>query len=55
MLGPCPCSISKINEYYRWHIILKGEIYNDLMHNVKNIIYDLTKKILIMILELVWI
>jgi primosomal protein N' (replication factor Y) len=43
MLGPCPCSISKINEYYRWHIILKGEIYNDLMHNVKNIIYDLTK------------
>lgn len=45
MLGPCPCAISKINEYYRWQIILKGQIYNDLMHDIKNTIYDSVKNV----------
>jgi primosomal protein N' (replication factor Y) len=28
ILGPSPCHISKIKKYYRWHIILKGDVQN---------------------------
>lgn len=45
MLGPCPCSISKINEYYRWQILLKGQIDYVLANNIKNIIYDSLKQV----------
>lgn len=39
VLGPCPCSISKIKELYRWQIILKGEINNSVASEVKQLIY----------------
>lgn len=45
MLGPCPCSISKINEAYRWQIILKGEIDSTFANNIKDITYKLLKDI----------
>lgn len=40
MLGPTPCSISKIKNSYRWHIILKGDAYpyykkmDDIIHSM---------------------
>jgi primosomal protein N' (replication factor Y) len=45
MLGPCPCAISRINDFYRWQIILKGNINYSIANNIKNIVYDLTKEI----------
>lgn len=45
ILGPCPCSISKIKEMYRWQIILKGEFELEFAHEVRNIIYDMSKEI----------
>jgi primosomal protein N' (replication factor Y) len=42
MLGPAPCSISKIKSSYRWHIILKGNAYpyykkmDDIIHSMLN-------------------
>lgn len=45
MLGPCPCAISKINEYFRWQIIIKGQIDNELKQNIKNTIYDSIKNV----------
>lgn len=45
MLGPCPCAISKIKEQYRWQIILKGDISNELANNIKTIIYKQVKEV----------
>ncbi|KEH85854.1 primosomal protein N' [Clostridium novyi] len=39
MLGPCPCSISKVKEFYRWQILIKGQFDNKLALNIKKIIY----------------
>lgn len=44
MLGPCPCAISKINEQYRWQIILKGEIDCHFANNIKNTVYEALKE-----------
>lgn len=40
MLGPCPCSISKIKEMYRWQIILKGNFNSKFSNDIKKIVYD---------------
>ncbi|OFI07667.1 primosomal protein N' [Clostridium acetireducens DSM 10703] len=45
MLGPCPCEISKIKNYYRWQIILKGDVKEDFAMNIKNTIYKLIKNV----------
>jgi primosomal protein N' (replication factor Y) (superfamily II helicase) len=45
MLGPCPCSISKIKEMYRWQILLKGDVELQLAQEVKFIIYDMLKEV----------
>jgi primosomal protein N' (replication factor Y) len=45
MLGPCPSAISKINEFYRWQIIIKGNFDYEFAHKIKNIIYDLLKEV----------
>ncbi|KGM96082.1 primosome assembly protein PriA [Clostridium novyi A str. 4552] len=39
MLGPCPCAISKVKEFYRWQILIKGQFDNKLALNIKKIIY----------------
>ena len=39
ILGPSPCILSKIKEYYRWQILVKGELDIDLADNIKNIVY----------------
>ena len=45
MLGPCPCTIAKIKEQYRWQIILKGSFSEEFALEVKSEIYNLTKDI----------
>jgi primosomal protein N' (replication factor Y) len=45
MLGPCPCAVSKINDFYRWQIVFKGKLSNDVANNIKNTVYDLLKDV----------
>ncbi|MCM8710567.1 primosomal protein N' [Clostridium sp. SYSU_GA19001] len=45
MLGPCPCAISKINEHFRWQILLKGDINNKLANDIKNTVYETLKEV----------
>lgn len=45
MLGPCPCILSKIKEYYRWQILIKGEIDSELAFNIRDMIYNSLKPI----------
>ncbi|MFL0249912.1 primosomal protein N' [Clostridium neuense] len=44
ILGPCPSPIGKINEFYRWQIILKGEVTYDMANFIKKSIYEILKK-----------
>lgn len=39
ILGPCPCMLSKIKEYYRWQILIKGEFDMHLASAIKDIVY----------------
>ncbi|HEY8888892.1 MAG TPA: primosomal protein N' [Clostridium sp.] len=45
LLGPCPCGISKIKNFYRWQIIIKGNIEETIAEEIKNLVYELVKKI----------
>ncbi|URZ16144.1 primosomal protein N' [Clostridium felsineum] len=45
ILGPCPSPISKINEAYRWQIVVKGDIDYELASFIKKSIYELLKKV----------
>lgn len=45
MLGPVPCTISKIKEYYRYQIIFKGEFESEFCKNIKNKLYELNKNV----------
>lgn len=40
ILGPSSCMISKINDYYRWQIIFKGDQDNETYNNIKVLIND---------------
>lgn len=44
ILGPCPSPIGKINEFYRWQILLKGEVTYDTANFIKKSIYEILKK-----------
>lgn len=43
LLGPCSCSISKIKEFYRWQIIIKGNITTEIANDIKDKVFELTK------------
>ncbi|ADL51616.1 primosomal protein N' [Clostridium cellulovorans] len=43
ILGPCPCTIGKVKENYRWQIILKGDIENKFAISIKNLCYEKIK------------
>ena len=43
LLGPCPCGISKIKNFYRWQIIIKGNIEENMAEEIKNLVYELVK------------
>jgi primosomal protein N' (replication factor Y) len=44
VLGPCPCSISKIKELYRWQIILKGNIDSHVASKIRELIFTNSKE-----------
>ncbi|MGL4730448.1 MAG: primosomal protein N' [Clostridium sp.] len=39
ILGPCPCGISKLKNFYRWQIVIKGNIEEELAINIKDFVY----------------
>lgn len=43
MLGPVPCSISKIKDMYRWQIIFKGDLTKEFCFSIRNMVYELLK------------
>ena len=45
LLGPCPCGISKIKNFYRWQIIIKGNIEEIIAEEIKNLVYELVKSV----------
>ncbi|MBK1810607.1 primosomal protein N' [Clostridium sp. YIM B02505] len=45
VLGPCPCIIQRINEMYRWQILIKGNFELSLAHNIKDIVYELSNEV----------
>ncbi|WP_234122144.1 primosomal protein N' [Clostridium hydrogenum] len=45
ILGPCASPIARINEYYRWQILVKGEISYDMANFIKKSIYEILKKV----------
>ncbi|MGV8980241.1 primosomal protein N' [Clostridium sp.] len=45
VLGPCPCGVSKIKNFYRWQIIIKGNIKEIIAENIKNLVYESVKNI----------
>ncbi|GAA0176958.1 primosomal protein N' [Clostridium sediminicola] len=45
ILGPTASSLSRVKEYYRWQILIKGDFDNDFSENVKSYIYECLKNI----------
>ena len=45
ILGPIPCTISKLKENYRWQIVIKGEFDSYFSKNIKEILYDENKNV----------
>ena len=45
ILGPCPCGISKIKNFYRWQIIIKGNIEELIAEEIKNLVYESVKSV----------
>ena len=45
MLGPVPCIITKLKENYRWQIIIKGHLDNQLRLKLKDVLYELNKSV----------
>lgn len=45
LLGPCPCGVSKIKNFYRWQIIIKGNIEEAIAEELKNLVYELVKNV----------
>jgi primosomal protein N' (replication factor Y) len=45
LLGPCPCGISKIKNFYRWQIIIKGNIEETIAQEIKNLVYESVKNV----------
>ncbi len=40
VLGPCPCGISKIKNYFRWQIIIKGNFTNEERKKIRDLTYE---------------
>ena len=45
VLGPCPCGVSKIKNFYRWQIIIKGDYDYKLAEKIKNTVYESLKDV----------
>lgn len=44
ILGPVPCPILKINNNFRYQIIIKGELSQKINKNIKDFVYNIVKK-----------
>lgn len=45
ILGPVPCIITKIKENFRWQILIKGQINEEIAKKIKDILYELNKSV----------
>ncbi|MDD6795085.1 MAG: primosomal protein N' [Clostridiaceae bacterium] len=45
ILGPSPCIITRIKDNFRWQIIIKGNITDEIKKNIKELLYELTKSV----------
>ncbi len=45
LLGPCPCGVSKIKNFYRWQIIIKGNIEETVAQDIRDLVYELVKNV----------
>jgi len=45
LLGPCPCGISKMKNFYRWQIIIKGNIEEIIAEKIRNFVYESVKNV----------
>ena len=45
LLGPCPCGVSKIKNFYRWQIIIKGNIEQTIAEEIKKSVYESVKNV----------
>ena len=45
LLGPSPCIITKIKEFYRWQIIIKGNFDENFLKKIKDTLYHLNKSV----------
>lgn len=45
LLGPCPCGVSRIKNFYRWQIIIKGNVEENIAEDIKNLVYELVKNV----------
>ncbi|MGL5149678.1 MAG: primosomal protein N' [Clostridium sp.] len=44
-LGPASCVIGKFKDNFRWQITVKGDLNDEILHNIKEKVYELTKKV----------
>ncbi|MEG0238084.1 MAG: primosomal protein N' [Clostridium sp.] len=45
ILGPTPCIVSKIKDKFRWQILIKGKIKDELCKKIKDILYEMNKSV----------
>ena len=45
LLGPVPCIVTRIKENYRWQIIIKGNLNNEINKKIKDTLYQLNKSV----------
>ncbi|MGL4570952.1 MAG: primosomal protein N' [Clostridium sp.] len=45
ILGPTPCLVSKIKDKFRWQILIKGKIKDELCKKIKDILYEMNKSV----------
>lgn len=45
ILGPSSCIIGKLKEHYRWQIIIKGNLNEEILLKIKEKVYEFTKKV----------
>lgn len=45
LLGPTPCTVKKVRDYFRWQILLKGKIKDKDLLNIRNKLYESNKSV----------
>ena len=45
LLGPTQCIVGKIKDKYRWQILIKGKITDELSKKIKDTLYEMNKSV----------